>query len=304
MFQIYSIQISNSMDLYSLNVFVEVVRQGGFTAACPHVHLTQPSISRVIRQLEHDLGHTLLTRDQREVVLTDAGKIVFNHANILLGQSSRLRSELADMSGLRSGELSLGIPPLGGALFVPLIKKFKTKHPNIHLRLVEKGSKETENALISSELEIGTLLLPLNSQHFDQVLFSRDHLMLAVASSSPWAKRKSVRLSDLKDEPFILFPEGFALNDRILAACRAASFEPKIVSRSSHSQLITGLIDSGVGVALLPRSVAKAFTNVKLVKLAGPALEWNIALAWLKDSYLSHAAKEMIALAKANPLAK
>lgn len=286
------------MDLHSLNVFVEVVRQGGFTAASRRVHLTQPSISRVIRQLEENLGHVLITRDHREVALTDAGKIVYRHALGLLGASGHLRQELQDLAGLRTGELSLGIPPLGGTLFVPLIKSFKSRHPAIELRLFELGSKATESHLISASLDLGTLLEPVDEERFHHLPFSKERLVLVAALDSRWAARRSVLLKELAEEPFILFPDDFGLNDHITQACGDNGFVPHVVSRSSHAQLIMGLVESGMGVALLPFSVAYGSRNVALVELEAPSIEWNVALAWAKGAYLSHAARALIRLAE------
>ncbi|HSJ01809.1 MAG TPA: LysR family transcriptional regulator, partial [Verrucomicrobium sp.] len=232
------------MDLRSLSVFVEVVRRGGFTAASSKVALTQPSISRVIKQLEDDVGQTLLNRQHRSIVLTEAGKILYRHAQNLLRDHSALETELADLSGLKRGSLSLGIPPLSGTLFVPLIKRYKQKYPDIELILHEKGSKATERALLGADMQLGTLILPLDNALYDSVPVFRDRLALAAPLNSVWAKRTDVKLSELKDEPFIIFPEDFALNDTVRNACAEAGFEPEIAASSSHFSFIAGLIDS------------------------------------------------------------
>ncbi|WP_166442550.1 LysR family transcriptional regulator [Phragmitibacter flavus] len=290
------------MDLRALRVFVEVVKLGGFTAASRSVHLTQPSISRVIKQLEDDLGHRLLTRDHREVTLTDAGNILYTHALTLLGESARLRTALSDMADLEKGELRLGIPPLGGTMFVPLIKRFKSRYPGIELHLHELASKPTELALTNAELDLGTLLLPVDPSRFNSVPLSRDRLMLVTQLESSWSQRKQVKLDELREESFILFPDGYGLNDLIHTACQAAGFTPLVAGRSSHTQLITGLVDSGMGVALLPMSVVHDATNVAVIELTSPSIAWHIGLAWLQGTYLSHAAKAMLQMVKQHPL--
>lgn len=290
------------MDLRSLGVFVEVVRRGGFTAASSKVALTQPSISRVIKQLEDDIGQVLITRQHRSIVLTDAGKILFRHAQNLLRDHAALETELADLAGLRRGVLTLGIPPLSGTLFVPLIKRYKKTYPDIELVLFEKGSKATERALLAADMQLGTLILPLDSALYDSVPFFHDRLALAAPLHSHWAKRESVKLKELKDEPFIIFPEDFALNDTVRNACAAAGFTPEIAASSSHFSLIAGLIDSGVGIALLPMSVVRGTNAVAVIRLEEPDIQWNIAIAWCRDFYLSHAAKALVNLVKAHPV--
>jgi len=285
------------MEFRSLEIFVAVVNQRGFSAAADRVFLTQPSISRLIRQLEEDAGNPLLTRNRRGVSLTDAGKIVYQRAVTLIAEQNRLKKELAALAGLESGQLNLGIPPLGGVLFVPLVRKFKEFYPGIDLRLFEKGSRATESDILAGHLDVGTLLLPNDNPDFESVPFLVDRLVLAVPRSEKWASRKPVSLEALRKEPMILFPQEFALNEQILGACRKAGFEPQIAGRSGQAQFIEGLVESGVGVALLPYSVTRRFTTVKTRELEKPGILWKIGLAWLRESYLSHAAKALIAIA-------
>lgn len=290
------------MDLRSLRVFVEVVRRGGFTAAATKVALTQPSISRVIKQLEDDVGQVLITRQHRAIVPTEAGKILYRHAQNLLRDHAALETEMADLAGLRRGVLTLGIPPLSGTLFVPLIKRYKERYPDIELILYEKGSKATEKALLGADMQLGTLILPLDTALYDSVPVFQDRLALAAPLDSPWAQRESVRLSELHEEAFIIFPEDFALNDTVRNACSEAGFEPEIAASSSHFSFIAGLIESRVGIALLPLSVVRNTNSVAVIRLEDPVVEWNIAIAWCRDFYLSHAAQAMVELVKVHPL--
>jgi DNA-binding transcriptional LysR family regulator len=285
------------MEFRPLEVFVEVVRHGGFTAASERVFLTQPSISRMIRQLEEDVGATLLTRGRKGIALTDAGEIVYQRALGLLGERQRLAKELAALAGLERGELTLGLPPLGGVLFVPIVRRFKELYPSIDLRLFEKGSRATEVALLEGELEIGTLILPRTSDEFDLVPFLEDRLVLAVPKTEKWAGKKPVPMELLANEPLILFPGEFALNERIFDACRKAGFEPIVAGRSAQAQFIEGLVESGVGLALLPYSVTRRFVSIRTRELADPGISWQVGLAWVRETYLSHAAKALISLA-------
>jgi DNA-binding transcriptional LysR family regulator len=290
------------VDIRALNVFLEVVRQGGFTAASRHLFLTQPSISRVIKQIEDEVGQQLILRDRRQIALTDAGKVVYDHAVALVAASARLSAEISDLAGLRRGDLVLGLPPLAGTLFVPLVKQYVEQYPAIELQMFEKGSKATETALLEGELELGVLKQPVDAERFNLLPVAKDHLVLTVPTNSKWAKRRSIRLAELKNEPLIFFPEDFALNDTILAACRSHGFEPKIGGRSGQLQFIIGLIEAGLGSALLPTTVLRGMNQVASVKVVEPVINWNIALAWPRNIYLSHAARALLAVAKSHPL--
>ncbi len=286
------------MELRSLQVFVEVIRQGGFTAAGKHVLLTQPSVSRQIKLLEDELGQVLIVRDRNAISLTDAGKIVYQRALSLLGETARLRAELDELAGLRRGELSLGVPPLAGMLFVPLIRAFKELYPAVELRLFESGSDTIEGALTSGEVEIGMLLQPVTEERFESAPIFQDSLALVVPPDSPWAFKRSVPLAALKDVPLILFPEGFTLNDRIAGVCRRAGFAPQITGRSGQPQFIAALVGSGAGVALLPHFVIRDTPGVAVVEIEDAVIDWSPALAWPRGQYLSCAGRALVELAK------
>jgi DNA-binding transcriptional LysR family regulator len=290
------------MDIRSLNVFIEVVRQGGFTAASRRLFLTQPSISRVIKQVEEEVGQLLILRDRRQIARTDAGKVVYDHAVALVAANARLAAEISDLAGMRRGNVVLGLPPLAGTLFVPLVKQYLEQYPEIELRMFEKGSKATEAALLGGELELGVLMQPVDAECFNIVPVAKDHLVLTVSMNSKWAKRRSIRLAELKNEPLVLFPEDFALNDSILAACGCQGFTPKIGGRSGQLQFIIGLIEAGLGNALLPTTVLRGMKRVASVKVVEPVINWNIGLAWPRNVYLSHAARALLAVAKSYPL--
>ncbi|HEY5753190.1 MAG TPA: LysR family transcriptional regulator [Chthoniobacterales bacterium] len=290
------------MDLRSLGVFVEVVQAGGFTAAGKRVFLTQPSISRVIKQLEDEIGQPLIMRHRRRITLTDTGAVVFQRALALRAEADRLKTDVANLSGLTRGQVSLGMPSVGGTLFVPLVKMFRERYPGIELRLFEMSAKATEAALLTNDLDLGTLSLPVDPNRFQFVTLARDFLAVAVPLNSHWAARDSITLPELAKEPLVLLPEGFALSDKIDAASRACGFAPIVAGRSAQSQFIAGLVESGVGIALLPRSVLRGFPSVAAIELREPTIEWHIALAWSRAGHLSHAARAVVEMVREAPL--
>jgi DNA-binding transcriptional LysR family regulator len=285
------------MELHQLEVFVEVVRQKGFSAAAERLYSTQPTVSRILRQLEEDLGHPLLVRDKREATLTPAGKIVHRRAQALLADAARLRSELADLSQMRQGELTLGIPPLGNMLFLRLVKTFKQRYPGIELRLLDGGSLTLEDALNRGGAELATLLKPVNSDQFDSVSIIRDQLAVVVPKNSPWARRRFLRLAELKSQSLILFPPGYALNDRIITACQNAGFHPRIAGYNGQWQFILAMVQNGLGLALLPQSVVAHAAHLAAIPLRDPVIPWELALAWPRNLPLSDAAQALLKLA-------
>ncbi len=284
------------MDLRTLRAFVEVVRQGGFSRAASVVFATQSTVSKAVKQLEDEIGLPLLDRTGHRGTPTAAGEIVFRRAVSMLAERDDLLRELAELRGLKRGTLLLGLPPVGSnVLFAPIFATYRRRYPGIDIRLIEQGGKRLEDLVLAGELDLAAALLPVGDA-FEHRDLRREPIDLLVAANHPLATRAEVTMSDLTDQPFILFGEGFSLNPIILGACRAAGFEPAIATRSSQIDFIAGLVASGLGIGFLPRLIARPHDGVRSLPIADPAMVWHIALIWQRDRYLSQAARAWIDL--------
>lgn len=288
------------MELRALRYFVEVVRQQSFTAAADHLFVTQPTVSKMIRALETEIGTPLLIRDGRKFILTDAGRVIFLRGQEMLSAYTGLETELADLGTLKSGELTVGIPSMGGTAFSPLIAAYRKRHPGIELKLYEQGARAIEAALAEGRLEVGGVLQPADPDVFEVLPIARQPLWLVAPIDSRWQGRQSVQIAELSNEAFVMYGEGLALNDIVTAACRRAGFTPAIAGRSSHWDFIGAMVAAGVGVALLPASqcVRLDAREVVLVPELQPEIPWDLALAWRRQAYLSHAARAWLVLAR------
>jgi DNA-binding transcriptional LysR family regulator len=288
------------VELRALRYFVEVVRQQSFTVAAEQMFVTQPTISKMVKALEDEIGSPLLLRDGRQMVLTDAGRIVYLRGQDVLAAHAQLQAELVDLGTLGQGQLTIGIPPMGGALFTPAIAAFRQRYPKVELKLIEQGSRAVEAALIGGELELGGVLLPVDPDAIDSLPMTRQRLWLVARAGSRWDAAQQIRLADLAAEPFVFYGESLALNDIVQNACRHAGFTPTIVSRSEHWDFMVALVLAGVGIALLPaphcrRLDAAQFTCRPVVE---PEILWEVAIGWRRNSYLSHAARAWLDVAR------
>ena len=289
------------MELRGLRAFVEVARSGGFTVAAQRLSLTQSTVSKLVARLEDELGQPLLQRHRRQAELTDAGRVVLQYAEKMLSSAADIEQALADLGGLQQGELRIGIPPLGPRLFVPQIGEFKRRYPNIELKLYEDGSHAISQALSNGQLELGGLLAPLDETRFEHRMLIDDRLALLAPAKSYWAKRvkagKEVKLEELAEEPFILFPPAYALNERIAEACHRFGFAPQVVGRSGQIGFILEMVRHGIGIALLPSSaLSQVDAREFCVAALTPLIPWRIDLAWARGSFLSAAARGWLAM--------
>jgi DNA-binding transcriptional LysR family regulator len=285
------------MDFQHLSYFIEVVRQASFSKAAQTLHISQPTLSKIIKNLEDELGVILFNRSTRHIQLTDDGDIFLKFAHLTLSMADDLQVSLNDGKLLKKGKLSLGLPPVIGVSFFPqIIAKFRDLYPGIHLHLIEEGGKIVEQLLRDAQIDLGVVVLPVDERHFDFIPLVERQLSLIVNSNHALAKQEIVHLSELRNESFILFKEGFSLNDRVREACIREGFEPVISYESSQWDLISEMVGVGLGIALLPETVLGRIhtESVKVIPMTVPQISWDLAVIWSKHHYLSHAAKGWI----------
>lgn len=288
------------MELRNLKAFVEVARQGGFSRAARTLFSTQSTVSKAVRQLEEELGEALFTRLGTGAKLTGAGEIAYARAVAILAESEHLAADLADLKGLISGRLRLGLPIFGSArLFAPLFAEYRSRHPGVEIEIMEQGSARLEEALLAGEVELAVSLLPV-ADAFDWQPVRDDPLMAVLWTDHPLRDQPTIRLSELAIFPFILFEQGFVLNTRIETACRARGFTPYCAARSSQVDFIIALVAAGLGVALLPRILTEGrqLAPLRALLLDETDLRWRAALVWRKGARLSPAARAWLALTR------
>lgn len=283
------------MDIRHLEYFMEVARYCSFTKAAQTLYISQPAISKAIKSIEDEFGIVLFDRSGKKVVLTDAGKILYNQAKSIVKSFNNLSSEINDLMNLEKGHIRIGLPPMIGSNFFPkVITQFHERYPNVTIQLVEVGAKKVETEVANGNLDMGVAVLPTDEEIFHTFRFVKDSLKLIVHPAHPLAEREVVALSELAEEDFVYFHEDFTLHDRILEECLKIGFEPHILSKSSQWDFIVEMVAFNLGIALMPETICKELTCVKVLSLSEPEIPWHLGIIWRKDGYLSFAAREWI----------
>lgn len=288
------------MDLRALKLFVEVVRHGGFSRAVHTAHATQSTLSKAVKQLEDEVGLPLLERLPKGIKLTSAGAVVHRRAMGLLAQVDDLGAELDELKGLRRGVLRLGVPFVGvDMLFAEPLAEYRRRFPGIDVQLTEQGSKKLEELVLAGEIEIGTSLLPV-SEAFAWKELRREPIDLLVPADNPLAESKQPSFKDVAEYPLILYASGFALNPIILDAFKKNQVTPQITTQTSQVGLIIALVAAKLGVAFLPRMIARQANNpaTRSLAIGEPPIFWHMALIWRREGYLSPEAKAWLAVVK------
>ncbi len=289
------------MDIRQLEYFIEVARQRSFSKAAAALHVSQPSISKTIKDLEAQLGSTLFYRNTKFVELTDAGEAILEQAQQIVSSFLNINARLDGITKLQTGKIHIGLPPITGVSdFAQSLGQFKSEYPNVQINLYEYGSKKIELGIQDGTLDMGIIYVPCEEELYDKVVFVRDQLNIVMHPEHPLAGRSVIAYQELKDEQFVLYSNDYILHDKIIERCKEAGFTPNIIFETSQQELMTQIVAARLGVALLPGKVCRqlnpdAFTTVPM---ADPQVYLQLAMAWKKGRYLSHAARELIAFIK------
>ncbi len=284
------------MDIRSLRYFIETVRLNSFTRAAESLHVTQSTISKMVRQLEEEAEAELLIRDGRKLELTDTGRVVYERGLEILLTMQQLTREIRDTQSLRRGSLTVGIPPMINLLFTPVLKVFCERHPEIVLTLQEDTGQAIERQVAAGQLEVGLTVLPVEPALNLVTVPIASYPVWALARTGTFHKRLvTLKLKALRDAPLVLLKDDFALTRRLRRAFAEAGFEPQIAAQSGQWDWLIEMASAGLGVTLLPEPFVHRLApeRVEAVRIVEPEISWEVAHV-RSGRYLSHAAKAWI----------
>lgn len=252
------------MDFRRLRYFRVVADELSFTRAAERLHLAQPPLSRQIRLLEEEIGVTLFERTTRSIKLTEAGRFLHEQAVQLLSRVEEVREATRRIG--KSGRRWFGIGFVPSSLygFMPeLIREFRDEHPDVDVGLSEMTTVQQLPALRAGRIDIGIGRLVLNEPGVVRWVVTEEPLVAALRSDHPLSQHKTCSLRDLADQPFILYPAkprpSYA--DQVLELARRHRLTLNVVQEANELQTAIGLVAAGLGVTLVPASVARLTRN-------------------------------------------
>ena len=284
------------MQLHQLRYFVAVAEVRHFTQAADLVGITQPSLSKQIHALETDLGAPLFERVRGNITLTAAGEVLLPLAKRILADVETATREVQELVGLRRGRVRLGATPsLATSLAPPVLRRFRDAHPTVDLRVEEGGSQDLVRDLLRGDLDLALIIEPSAGTdpglRADPIL--RESLVVASVDPLPGARDGELRITDLRDQPLVMFREGYDLRDATLQACRAAGFEPTLSVDGGEMDAVLSFVEAGLGVALVPGIVVARRAGIRVTRLVPPGVRRTIAVARRRDVVPTHAGREL-----------
>jgi DNA-binding transcriptional LysR family regulator len=258
------------MDPKRVLTFRAVAHERSFSRAARALSLSQPSVSNQVSALEREIGVRLLTRGPGGLRLTREGEILLEHADAIAERFALAAAQLAGAARGARARLRIGAFPTAMAGLVPAaIDRVRVDHPELTVT-VDEGTDDLPERVRSGELHLAVAFqdgaLPRHQPRgLERRDLLRERFMVALAPDHPLAARRRVRLADLRDADWTA-----AVSDGLIVrACRAAGFEPNLVSLTSDQLAVRALIARGLAVTLAPELLADAFNDVALRPIAG-----------------------------------
>jgi DNA-binding transcriptional LysR family regulator len=289
------------LDVRRLRVLREVASRGSFSAAAEALSYTQSAVSQQIAALEREAGSRLVERSARGVRLTDAGRALVGHADVILARLADAEDELQAIAGLRGGRLRVAAFPSACATLMPLaVARFRERHPGVEVSLRPAEPDDGLRLLRAGEsdvaLSIEATFAARTDDDIDTVDLLDDPMYIMMPRDHPMAGRARMRLSDFADDAWMIGTTGHCPDASIfLRACQAAGFEPDIAFNLDDYNAIQGFVAAGMGVSFIPDLALIAVRDDVVVRSMGarPPVR-RIVATTLADSFRSPAKQAML----------
>jgi LysR family transcriptional regulator, hydrogen peroxide-inducible genes activator len=270
-----------------LVALADALHFGRAAAAC---FVTQSTLSAGLKELERQLGVTLVERTKRRVMVTPLGAEVAARARRLLSAAGEIADLVRAAAEPLSGPLNLGVIPTVAPFLLPkVLAKVRKAHPRLKLHLVEDLTARLLERLVAGTLDLALIALPYRAPEIETLELGDDAFLLATPPGHPLAGHEHVKARELEKAPLLLLEEGHCLRDHALAACRLADASPageRLQATSLHT--LTQMVAGGMGVTLLPQMAVDAGlakgTGITATRLVDPGAKRKIGFAWRPSS--------------------
>jgi LysR family cyn operon transcriptional activator len=275
------------VELRHLRYFVAVAEEQHFTRAAEKLHVTQPTLSHQIRELEGQLDLSLFDRVGRRVKLTAAGEMLLPHARRVIRALGEAQTELDELRGLKRGTLKVGIIQTVNACVIPeIIARFSAAHPGINVMCSEMAVADIESGVESGSLDLGISFLPPCRKNLaGQKLFAEE-LVAVVAADHALAKNRHLRIRDVAKHPMALLAQKFCTRQLIDRAMAEARAQPDVKVEMNSVDSILSTVRRTQLVTLLPTlALCQRDTGLKAIAVIEPSPRRSVGLLWLENAH-------------------
>ncbi|HWB84622.1 MAG TPA: LysR family transcriptional regulator [Bryobacteraceae bacterium] len=285
------------MELYSLQVFLTVATEKSFSRAAEKLLRTQPAVSLALQRLEQELGEKLIDRSGKELILTDAGRTVLDYARRFQSLQQELDNSLAELRDNSSGRFTIGANESTTLYLLRHIERYRELYPKVKVQVRRSLSSKIPNELLDGNLEMGVISYDPGDERLRSKVIYSDALAFVVSPRHRLAHRRSVSISELGEETFIAHNVISPYREVVLREFQSHKVPLRMEVEMPTIETIRKLVQSGLGVAFLPRMCVEQEIEQKLlceVRVKEMHVERKIRLVYPTRRALSHAARAFL----------
>lgn len=273
------------MNLRDLEYLVALADHRNFHRAAEICHVSQPTLSAQIRKLEDELGVVLFERAPRNLLLTEAGQAVLDHARRALIETDQIRAVAQRLSLGGKARMRLGVfPTLGPYLLPHIVPGFASRFPQLELRLTEEKSKLLIRHLIEGRIDAALLALPVDEPQLTGHEIFTEPFRLAVPSAHPFAEQARVTPEHLEGQQLMLLEDGHCLRDQAMDLCRISGAQEMTDFRGTSLETLRQMVIAGVGMTLLPAMACQNLPGLTVLPIDDDLFRRRIGLFWRKSN--------------------
>jgi DNA-binding transcriptional LysR family regulator len=270
------------MDLRRLRAFATVADERHFGRAALRLGVAQPPLSRLVQALEAELGVSLFDRSRRQIELTDAGRVLREHAERILSALEVARQDTQRAGRGESGVLRIGyVSSVAYSGIGELLRAYRARFPDVELHLREESPQAQVESLRARRIDVGFVRGPLRDPTLEAERVRDEALVVTMPSDHRLRRHRTLGLARLANEAFVMFPRerGPHFYDYIVGLCQAAGFEPRVVQHAPALDIVS-LVAIGLGIAIVPETWRALHTRRLVFRPISGNPRAELLLAW------------------------
>jgi DNA-binding transcriptional LysR family regulator len=289
------------MDLFQLEVFLAVAREGSFSRAAEKLYRTQPAISQAVRKLEKELGEPLFDRSSRDGMLTDAGRVLQEYSEQLLNLRKDAHQALRELREMHKGKLAIAANEFTCQYLLPVLAEFRKHYPLVKVTVLRSLASRIPGYLLNHNVEMGVLSFNPDEPSLRSIVVYRDELSLVAHPNHPLASAGEVSIQQLGAESFVAHNVSSPYRAKVLEAFRRHKTSLNMDVELPTIEAIKKFVARGNGVALVPGiCIEDEVARGELVRIPVRELriERKLRLVYRSGASLSHAARAFLKIAE------
>lgn len=281
------------MDKSKLKYFQIVAQTGHMTKAAEKLHISQPGLSKAIKQLEDELGVQLFNREGRNIQLNKFGEILLKYTDRAFLEMDEGKRIVKQLAGLEDGYIS--VAATFPHVFPILMGEYLKINPNVQIKQTQSSSAQMEKSIQQNQIDFGISSYPIVSENIEWHHLVDDEIFLTVPEDHPFSRRSSITLDEIVDERFISLVEGYGFRDITDNLCREAGIKLKHQIEVEDSGAILQLVKLGYGISFTPGlSLLTEHPGIITIPVDSPNFCRPIGVSYKKNNYFSKASEDFL----------